>query len=233
MDKIKVLVIDDEENIVELMKYNLEINNFEVSIAYNGKDGMLLIQKEKIDLLLLDVMLPDIDGVTILKNLRKNEKSKNLPVIMISAKGEEIDKIIALELGADDYITKPFSVRELIARINALIRRNKRSEVVEIQEYKFRNLKLDTSTHKVYYNNIEIELTNKEFKLLKLFISNQEKVFSRETLLDKIWGYDYLGETRTVDVHIRYLRAKLDIYNLGDLIETVRGVGYRFAKEED
>ncbi|ONI38931.1 DNA-binding response regulator [Candidatus Epulonipiscium fishelsonii] len=232
MDKIRVLVIDDEENIVELIKYNLEINNFEVRIAYNGKDGLILIQQEKIDLLLLDVMLPDIDGVSMLKNLRKAEKTKDLPVIMISAKGEEIDKIIALELGADDYITKPFSVRELVARINALIRRNKKSEVGESQEYKFRNLRLDPSTHKVYCNNVEIELTNKEFKLLKLFISNQEKVFSRETLLNKIWGYDYLGETRTVDVHIRYLRAKLDVYNLGDLIETVRGVGYRFAKEE-
>ncbi|MEG0320395.1 MAG: response regulator transcription factor, partial [Niameybacter sp.] len=187
-----------------------------------------------VDLTLLDIMLPDMDGMTALKKYRSNPRTQNMPIIMITAKAEEIDKIIGLELGADDYITKPFSVREVVARANAVMRRNQRLEKgnqEEDTELQFKGLRLDIDSHKVLYKDKVFELTLKEFEILKLLMQNKGRVMTREVLLDRIWGYEYYGETRTVDVHIRYLRSKLTQYGLEECIETVRGVGYRFAKE--
>ena len=234
MAKYAVLIIDDEEHILELMEYNLSTNGFKVFTATCIKEADEILKNEKIDLMLLDIMLPDLDGMSALKKYRQDTRTKNIPIIMVTAKAEEIDKIIGLELGADDYITKPFSVREVVARINAVIRRNGRAgqsaeEVAE--EYAHKGLRLDIESHSVCYQEQVIELTFKEFEILKLLMKNKGRVMTREVLLDRIWGYEYVGETRTVDVHIRYLRSKLSQYGLEECIETVRGVGYRFEKE--
>lgn len=234
MSKYAVLIIDDEEHILELLEYNLLTNGFKVFTATCINEADEILKNEKIDLMLLDIMLPDLDGMSALKKYRQDARTKDIPIIMVTAKAEEIDKIIGLELGADDYITKPFSVREVIARINAVIRRNGRAvQVVEesIEEYAHKGLKLDIESHSVCYKDQLIELTYKEFEILKLLMKNKGRVMTREVLLDRIWGYEYVGETRTVDVHIRYLRAKLSQYGLEECIETVRGVGYRFEKE--
>lgn len=237
MEKPIILAIDDEEHILELVRYNLEANGFHVETATTIKESYELIEKNNFDCILLDIMLPDTDGITALKAFRLNVKTSDTPIVMVTAKAEEIDKIIGLELGADDYITKPFSVRELVARVHAVVRRHKRhiqkQEIKQerTEEIQYQKLKIDIISHKVFYGQEVIDLTYKEFELLKLFMLNPEKVFTRQALLDQIWGYDYYGETRTVDVHVRYLRSKLGLYGLEEAIETVRGVGYRFAKE--
>lgn len=234
MEKIKVLAVDDEEHILELIAYNLSANGFEVLTAMSIKEADSILEKQAIDLMLLDVMLPDIDGMTALKKYRSNDSTKDMPIIMITAKAEEIDKVIGLELGADDYITKPFSLREVVARVNAVVRRNQRvlkHTQEEDEQLQFKGLRLNIESHTVFYHDEMIELTLKEFEILKLLMQNKGKVMTREVLLDRIWGYEYCGETRTVDVHIRYLRSKLSQYELGECIETVRGLGYRFTKE--
>ena len=234
MEKKVVLAIDDEEHILELLMYNLESSGFVVHTATSVKEGFDILNQNAVDIILLDIMLPDMDGVTALRQLKSEEHTKDIPVIMVTAKSEEIDKIIGLELGAEDYVSKPFSVRELVARVKVVARRQKNSEKpVEEQKNKlsYKGLELDIDSHTVTFNENIIDLTLKEFEILKLLLQNQGKVLTREMLLDKIWGYDYYGETRTVDVHIRYLRGKLDDYNIGSCIETVRGVGYKFAKE--
>lgn len=228
MNKDKVLIIDDEEHIVELIKYNLESNGFDTVEAYNGMDGIRLAKAEKPSLILLDLMLPIMDGLDVCKNLRRDEDTRSIPVIMLTAKSEEIDKILGLELGADDYITKPFSVRELVARIKAVLRRSG-SESEETSTYSFADVLIDYDKHQVTKNNEKVELTLKEYELLEILIRNKGKVLKRDVLLDKIWGYEYVGETRTVDVHIRHLRQKLEDDDRNPVyIETVRGIGYRF-----
>lgn len=234
MEKKAILAIDDEEHILELLRYNLESNGFEVYTSTTIKEGRAIIDEKQIDLVLLDIMLPDMDGITALRQFKMDEKTKWIPIIMVTAKSEEIDKIIGLELGADDYIAKPFSVRELVARVKVVMRRNQVTAVQTSQEsnmLKYKALELDIESHTVSYEGQVMELTLKEFEILKLLMKNKGKVLTREILLDKIWGYDYYGETRTVDVHIRYLRSKLDEYRLGNCIETVRGVGYKFIRE--
>lgn len=234
MEKIKILVVDDEEHILELISYNLSANGFDVFTATSIKESDKVLEKEQVDLMLLDVMLPDIDGMTALKKYRNDARTKDMPIIMITAKGEEIDKVIGLELGADDYITKPFSVREVVARVNAVVRRNQRvlkNSNEDDRQLEFKGLRLNIESHTVFYNDEMIELTLKEFEILKLLMQNKGRVMTREVLLDRIWGYEYYGETRTVDVHIRYLRSKLSQYGLEECIETVRGLGYRFTKE--
>lgn len=235
MEKKTVLAIDDEEHILELLTYNLEASGFVVHTATTVKQGKEILAKQDVDLILLDIMLPDMDGVTALRQFKTDEKTKWIPVIMVTAKSEEIDKIIGLELGADDYISKPFSVRELVARVKVVMRRNTVAEVSVVtkdtNKLKYKGLELDIESHTVSHNDNVIELTLKEFEILRLLMENRGKVLTREVLLDKIWGYDYYGETRTVDVHIRYLRSKLDGYGLDECIETVRGVGYKFIKE--
>ena len=234
MEKIKILVVDDEEHILELIDYNLSANGFKVFTAASIKESDKVLEEENIDLMLLDVMLPDIDGMTALKKYRNDPRTHNMPIIMITAKAEEVDKIIGLELGADDYITKPFSLREVVARVNAVVRRNQRvlkSSDEDDRQLEFKGLRLNIESHTVFYKDEPIELTLKEFEILKILMQNRGKVMTREVLLDRIWGYEYYGETRTVDVHIRYLRSKLTQYGLEECIETVRGLGYRFTKE--
>lgn len=225
----KVLVIDDEMHIVELLKFNLEVSNYEVSYSYDGFDGFIKAKEVKPDLILLDWMLPNISGIDVLRKIRSDKDLKNIPVIMLTAKNMENDKVEGLEVGADDYITKPFSIKELLARVSSVLRRyNLTSTGEENNILTTGNLKLDLSKHEVTKGSEKIELTLKEFELLKLLIQNKGKVLSRNYLLDKIWGYEYYGETRTVDVHIRYLRKKIEDEDKSEkYIETIRGVGYK------
>lgn len=231
MDKQRALIIEDEINIVELIKYNLESNNFEVDYANDGEQGFEKLLKNNYDILILDLMLPGKDGITICKDVRANHEISNLPIIMLTAKSEETDKIIGLELGADDYVTKPFSVKELVARVKSVLRRYHQtvdSEETTAEEiYTYKDLVLNIDKHSLIKNGKSIELTYKEFELLKILIQNKGRVLSRNRLLDEIWGYDYYGETRTVDVHIRHLRKKIKENSKTKYIKTVRGVGYK------
>lgn len=228
MAQEKVLVVDDEGHIVELISYNLSAAGYKVVTANNGLDAVKIAKEEKPRLILLDLMIPGIDGFDVCKEIRANKELKNTSIIMLTAKGEELDKILGLELGADDYITKPFSVRELMARVKAVIRR-----VGTIKEendiFVAGNLKINFERREVLINDNRVDLTLKEFELLDILIKNRGKILTRDTLLDKIWGYEYIGETRTVDVHIRYIRKKIEEDDKNPkFIETIRGVGYRF-----
>lgn len=227
MSQYKILIVDDEEHIQELIKFNLENNGYKAICCDNGIDALELAKSEKPDLILLDVMLPGIDGYDVCKEIRKDNSISNMPIIMITAKSEELDKILGLELGADDYITKPFSIRELLARVKAVLRR---TSILPIDKsYKFDNILVDFEKHEATKNGKKVELTLKEFEVLEILIKNKGRVITREFLLDKVWGYEYIGETRTVDVHIRHLRQKIEDDDKNPkYIETIRGVGYRF-----
>ena len=204
----KILIIDDEEYIVELLQFNLETLDYEVDYSYDGFDGFLKAKESKPDLILLDWMLPNISGIDVLKKIREDKDLKNIPVIMLTAKNMETDKVEGLICGADDYITKPFSIKELLARISSVLRRYnvnlpKKEDILTVKD-----IKLDLIKHEVIKNGEKLDLTLKEFDLLKILLQKRGKVLSRNFLLDKIWGYEFYGETRTVDVHIRYLRKK-------------------------
>ena len=220
-----VLIVDDEEHILELIKFNLEREGYNVLLCDNGEECIYIIKNNVIDLVILDLMLPGIDGIEVCKRIRRMEEYEKLPVIMLTAKSEETDRILGLELGADDYITKPFSVRELIARIKAVLRRSESKQESREKTINVKDLIIDIEKHIVTINNIQIELTLKEFELLKILAENRGKVLSRNFLLDEIWGYEYFGETRTVDVHIRHLRKKIGDDESNKYIETIRGVG--------
>jgi two-component system alkaline phosphatase synthesis response regulator PhoP len=223
----KILVVDDEEHIQELIKFNLEKSGYKVICAGDGIEAIKIVKEQLPQLMLLDLMLPGMDGLDVCKEIRKDSSMANMPIIMITAKGEEIDKIIGLELGADDYITKPFSVRELVARIKAILRRTN-MQLVE-KTFNIGNLAIDFGKHEVIKSETKIDLTLKEFELLEILIKNKGRVMTRDFLLDKIWGYEYLGETRTVDVHIRHLRQKIEDDDKNPAyIQTIRGIGYRF-----
>lgn len=222
----KILVVEDEEHIVELLKFNLEKEGYSVITAENGKMAVEKCENQIPDLVLLDIMIPEIDGYEVLKIIKSNDDTKEIPVIMVTAKATEIDKVIGLEFGADDYITKPFSVRELQARVKAVLRRSKSNDKVESKIIKIKDIVIDIEKHEVSKNGNKIELTLKEFELLKILSINRGKVLSRDRLLDDIWGYDYFGETRTVDVHIRHLRKKIEDDN-NYYIDTIRGIGYK------
>lgn len=226
--KPKILIIDDEIHIVELIRFNLETSGYEVDIAYDGLDGYLKIKENAPHLVLLDWMLPNISGMDVLKKIRNDEELKDTPVIMLTAKNMERDKVKGLEEGADDYITKPFGIKELLARINSVLRRyNKTANKVE-DVLSVKDIKMDLIKHEVTKKDKKIDLTIKEFDLLKLLLQNKGKVLSRNYLLDKVWGYEYFGETRTVDVHIRYLRKKIET-DEEKYIETIRGIGYKIS----
>ncbi|MEL7655634.1 MAG: response regulator transcription factor [Bacillota bacterium] len=220
----KVLIIEDEPNIRELISYHLISNNYKVEEAEDGFKGLELSFKEKPDLILLDIMLPGIDGFEICKALR--ESGSKVPIIFLTAKNNALDKVSGLESGADDYITKPFSIHELMARIKAVLRR---SEIKQEMKYiKKGALTIDVDRHEVTINEKAVDLSLKEFSLLKTLAENKGKVMTRDQLLDKVWGIEYDGENRTVDVHIRYLRRKLgDEETDGKYIQTIRGLGYR------
>ena len=223
-----ILVVDDEEHILELIKFNLEKNGYKVTTAANGIEALNLVRSEAPQLLLLDLMLPGMDGYDVCKEIRKDNSISSTPIVMLSAKGEELDKILGLELGADDYITKPFSVRELLARVKAILRRTT-IQLID-KSYKFGNIIIDFEKHEVVKDGQKVDLTLKEFELLEMLTKNKGRVMTRDFLLDEIWGYEYVGETRTVDVHIRHLRQKIEEDDKNPkYIETVRGIGYRFS----
>lgn len=227
----KVLIVDDELNILELLEFNLKKEGYNVLRADTGEKAVSVLDQVHPDIVLLDQMLPGLDGLGVLKKMRSIQMMADIPVIMVTARSEEIDKIIGLELGADDYITKPFSMRELLARVKALLRRMKRADMPVPATLAYKQLKVDTVSYTASINDNKILLTLKEFDLLVLLMSGVSQVFTRDAILNKVWGYDYFGETRTVDVHITNLRRKLKDY--GDLIETVRGVGYRFNPQNE
>lgn len=227
MSKKKILVVDDEEHIIELIKFNLEKEGCSVITANSGDEALKLAKEKVPDLILLDLMLPGIDGLEVCKQIRQDKNIFHIPIIMITAKSEEIDKIAGLELGADDYITKPFFVREMVARVKAILRRvsiSKQSNTVN-----FGDIFIDFDKHEIKKDGQNIELTLKEFEVLEILIKNEGKVVTREFLLDKVWGYEYVGETRTVDVHIRHLRQKIENDDKNPIyIQTIRGIGYKF-----
>lgn len=230
----KVLIVDDEEHIVELLKFNLVNAGYKVITANNGLDALKLTKENNPDLLLLDLMLPGMDGLDVCKEIKRNNESSHTSIIMLTAKGEELDKILGLELGADDYITKPFSIRELLARVKAVLRRSGSREETVGEVFESGRLKVNFERHEVLIDDVKVDLTLKEFELLQILIKNKGKILQRETLLDKIWGYEYIGETRTVDVHIRYIRKKIEEDDKNPrFIETIRGVGYRFNPCQD
>lgn len=223
----KILIIEDDDHIIELLKFNVENNGYAVSVAMDGHEGLDKAINELPDLILLDLMLPGIDGIEICNKLKNKDRTKEIPIIMLTAKGHETDKILGLEIGADDYMTKPFSVRELMTRIKVVFRRYAH-EVPKKQATKIviGDLEIDHEKHEVTREGEVVKLTLKEYQLLEYLAENRGKVLSRNALLDRVWGYDYFGETRTVDVHIRHLRKKIDDDN-AEIIETIRGVGYK------
>ncbi len=235
MSGAKILVVDDEAYIVELVKFNLEKEGYEVIVAHDGLKALDMVREELPDLIILDIMIPRMDGLEVCRLLKQDQVYKTIPIIMLTAKGEEFDTILGLEMGADDYIKKPFSPREMLARVNARLRalRILRAEKAVGQKIcVFKELIVVPEKYEVFLGEKKLELTPKEFELLTLMLSNPGKVFTREALLEKVWGYEFSGDTRTVDVHIRHLRQKLsDDFSYPDYIETVRGVGYRFAEE--
>jgi len=226
MAKETVLVVEDEKNIAELVKYNLEQEGFRVLSAANGNTGLEQARKEKPSLIILDLMLPGVDGIEICKVLKQNYKTSHVPIIMLTAKSQESDKIVGLELGADDYVTKPFSPRELVARVKAVLRRA--YEKAKREVLKAGVLEIDTAKHIVTIKGKPQELTSKEYDLLHALMEADGRVLSREFLLERVWGYDRSVniETRTVDMHIGQLRKKLK--SESQRIVTVKNVGYRF-----
>ena len=223
----KVLVVDDEKLIVKGIRFSLEQDGMEVDCAYDGEEALDAAKKKEYDVVLLDVMLPKLTGFEVCQQIRE---FSNMPIIMLTAKGDDMDKILGLEYGADDYITKPFNILEVKARIKAIMRRSsKKSADNQAKVIKFEDLKIDCESRRVYVNNKEVNLTAKEFDLLELLIFNPNKVYSRENLLNIVWGYDYPGDVRTVDVHIRRLREKIeDNPSEPKYIHTKWGVGYFF-----
>ena len=218
----KILVVDDEKLIVKGIRFSLEQDGMDVDCAYDGEEAINLAKQTEYDVVLLDVMLPEEDGISILKKLRVRPDTRKLPIIMLTARGSEYDTVIGLDSGADDYIPKPFRMMELISRIRALLRR---SEDHGAEEYQAGNLYVCPARHVVTVDNKKINLTLKEYEVLCLLLKNSGTVLSRTQLLNQVWGYEFDGESRTVDVHIRTLRQKLG--TAGDLVETVRGVGYK------
>lgn len=220
----KIFIIEDETSIIQLVQHNLEKDGFIVSSAINGNEGLKDLKKFEPNLLLLDWMLPDLSGIEICKRIRKDTSFKNLPVIMLTAKGEEEDKIKGLDSGADDYLTKPFSYNELLARIKAILRRSDPKTVSDTLE--FDDLRLDRLEKRVFRDSIEIKLGPTEFRLLEFFLTNPKRVFSRDQILENVWPNNINVETRTIDVHIRRLRKSININNNKELIRTVRSSGY-------
>ena len=231
LSKKSVLVVEDEENLLEALRYNLEREGYQVYTAADGGDGLELARKLNPSLVLLDIMLPTLDGFEVCRILRRESE---VPILILTAKGEEVDRVVGLELGADDYITKPFSIRELVARVRNTLRRTQYLEEShspaesEAESYWVGNLEIDLHRHEARLAGTPLNLKPKEFDLLALLAANQGRAFTRDQILEKVWGYDYIGQTRTVDVYISWLREKLQ----GDpstarSIVTIRGVGYR------
>jgi len=226
-----VLVIEDEADLATTLEYNLRTEGFEVRLAHTGKQGLAFATAEPLpDIIVLDLMLPDLSGTEICRRLREQERTRDIPVVMCTAKGEEIDRVVGFEVGADDYVVKPFSVRELVLRIRALLRRAHRTEG-EPSLIRFGRLKIDRDAHRAWVDDVEIALTALEFRLLHAFMSRKGRVQTRDALLSDVWGIEADVTTRTVDTHVKRLREKLG--EAGAYIETLRGVGYRFKDQPD
>ncbi|MDO7787393.1 winged helix-turn-helix domain-containing protein [Desulforamulus aquiferis] len=228
----KILVIDDEDNILELIKFNLEKDGHQVILAKNGEEGLHFAKVELPDLIILDVMIPEPDGLEVCRKLRHDDNTSSIPILMISARGDILDRVVGLEMGADDYIPKPFSPRELNARVKANLRRtkNEKPQFTSSRELKSEGLVIDVEKFQVLLNNQLINFTPKEFKLLHTLMAYPGKVFTREQLLDRVWGFEFNVDTRTVDVHVRYVRQKIeDDPSNPQYIKTVRGIGYKFV----
>ena len=227
----KILIVEDERDIVELLRYNLRQENFKVDAVRNGVDALQRAVDKPPDLILLDLMLPEVDGLIVCRLLKNDPRTRNIPIVMLTAKDEESDRVAGLELGADDYITKPFSPREVVLRINAVLRRlNASNQSEEENQIETHGVIIDLNRHQVLTEKRAIDLTATEFKLITLFARSPGRVFSRDILMDAIWGQEYYGIDRTVDTHVSRLRRKLG--NLGTQIETVYGVGYRLKEEK-
>lgn len=226
-----VLIVEDEENILEAIRYNLEHEGYRVLAAQDGEDGLNLTRQDSPDLVLLDIMLPRLDGFELCRILRRES---DVPILMLTAKGEEIDRVVGLELGADDYVTKPFSMRELVVRVRNLLRRSRTAADREAQPtpnsvLSANGLEVDIDGHTARLNGRPLQMKPREFSLLALLMQNTGRVFTREQILERLWGYDYIGDARTVDVHIRWLREKIEAEpSKPQRIVTIRGVGYRF-----
>jgi phosphate regulon transcriptional regulator PhoB len=231
MIKKKILVADDEKDIVELIAYNLEQEGFTVSKAFDGRKAWEMVQADKPDLVILDLMMPAMPGMEVCRMIRRQAETAAIPIIMLTAKSDPVDKILGLEIGADDYITKPFHIRELIARVRAVLRRSERKPDDDLPEsFDFEGLHVDFKSYQVTVNGQPVELSSREFKLLQFFIGHPGRVYSRDKLLDRVWGDEAFVEPRTVDVHISRLRGAIepDKSNPRYLL-TVRGIGYKFA----
>jgi len=225
--KGKIFIIEDETSIIQLVQHNLEKEGFVVSSSTNGNDGLKELKKFEPNLLLLDWMLPDLSGIYVCKSLRRDKNYKNLPIIMLTAKGEEEDKVKGLESGVDDYITKPFGFNELMARIKALLRRSDPKTVSD--DLIFEDLKLDRTEKRVFRDNNEIHLGPTEFRLLEFFLLNPKRVFSRDQILESVWPNNINVESRTIDVHIRRLRQSINLSGKKELVRTVRSAGYSLS----
>lgn len=222
-----IYYVEDEKNIRELVEYALLANGFEIRCFADGVSFWQGLREEKNpELILLDIMLPGENGMEILHRLKENASTKDIPVIMVTAKGSEYDKVLGLDSGADDYIAKPFGMMELVSRVKAVLRRTQKEEVDT--DLSYQDIRICNASHKVFVQDEEVELTKKEYNLLSYLIRNQGVVLTRDQLLNSIWGYDFDGETRTVDVHVRSLRQKLG--HAGDCVTTVRGIGYRIGE---
>lgn len=225
-----VLVIEDEENLQEALKYNLEREGYDVLTASDGERGLGMARERQPDLVILDIMLPQIDGLEVCRILRRE---RDTPIIMLTAKGEEVDRVVGLELGADDYITKPFSMRELLARLRTVLRRTRnhpRDDSPPSNEvFTSGDLEVNLASHTVSLGGVEVDMKPREFDLLALLVANKGRAFTRDQILERLWGQDYIGDTRTVDVHIRWIRQKIETGpGSPNRIVTIRGVGYRF-----
>ncbi len=229
MSNEMVLVVDDEKTLVKALSFNLEKEGFRVEQAYDGEEALQKVFDLKPDIVVLDLMLPEVDGFDVCRRIRKKLE---VPIIMLTARSEDIDKVLGLELGADDYLTKPFNSRELVARIKAILRRSTVREEEAKKLIKVGNLQVDLLQHRARIGDQDINLTSKEFALLSFLAMNAGNVYSREQLLEQVWGYDYYGDVRTVDVHIRHLREKIE-RDPGnpDLLITVWGIGYKIRED--
>ncbi|MFI3325639.1 MAG: response regulator transcription factor [Clostridia bacterium] len=229
MEMAKILIVDDDKNICELLRLYIEKEGFETAIANDGRMAVGYFNSFSPDLILLDIMLPELDGWQVCREIRK---TSNCPIIMLTAKGEVFDKVLGLELGADDYVTKPFESKEIVARINAVLRRTGRTDQNIKKAVSFENLSIDLTTYELKVKGEQIDTPPKEMELIFHLASNPNRVFTRDQLLDEVWGFDYYGDSRTVDVHVKRLREKLEGVSAKWSLKTVWGVGYKFEVKD-
>ncbi len=225
----KILIVDDDQNICELLRLYIEKEGFDVRIANDGRRALEIFEEYNPDLIMLDIMLPELDGWQVCREVRKKSKC---PIIMLTAKGEVFDKVLGLELGADDYVVKPFETKEVVARIKAVLRRSGTNEEEQVKEVKYDKLSINLTNYELRVNGVPVDTPPKEMELIYHLASNPNRVFSRDELLDQVWGFDYYGDSRTVDVHVKRLREKLEGVSDKWALKTVWGVGYKFDVKE-